>query len=335
VVAEVIRLGPNFHPLIGPEELTQAPGESFIYLNGEVGPNIIVSVVRLLNLDTFTLYEMFSIVWTILAFAAVAWMSRRFTGDEQSRRVSLVLLILGPVGVVLIGHSGSNDITFMVASLLIGLFPRSLACAIAGSVLLILSNPGQALVLSMVFIVMSLVPEFRLYLRSSIILLGLSLVGFALVLVQGARTGGQSQASPSAHDFITPLTQNPYVFPLLVYSGFGVLTVLLALPVLKHRSWVRWLLLALLFIFPITMGILWHDGTRHIVNLIALPSAMILAVYLPPAISTVRIAGRPTALALATVLALLLPAVHVFGGVVRQPYEYVIDRTAFYIGTLR
>lgn len=333
VIAQCIRLGPNFHALVGPAELAQGPGESFIYLNSSVGPNIIVSLVRLLHLNTFTLYELFAVVWTILAFAAVSIFARRFTLDEQSRRVTLVLVILGPIGVVLVGHSGSNDTTFMVATLLIGLFPRSWTCAIAGALLLILSNPGQALLVSVMFLLMSLIAEFRVFLRSATLLLIASLVGFALVLLQGARTGGQSQASPSAHDFMTPLTDNPYVFPLLIYSGFGVLTVVLLMPILTSRRWTRLFLIGLLFVFPAAMGIVWHDGTRHIVNLIALPVAMIFVVYLPRALSAIRLSGRPFALALVTALALLLPAVHVFGGVVRQPYQYVIDRTAFYIGT--
>jgi len=327
-----LKTGLFFHSLVTPQELDRAG--SFVYLNADVGPNLVVSMLRLVGIRTFTGYESATLLFSVVCLVAIAFiLARTHLGPEPKRLVAVVLMG-GPLAVVLFGHFGSNDPAFLVAAIAIAAFPRRWLLVVGSSVLMALSNPGQAVLVGLSLGAISLIPQYRRYVRAFITLTALSMLTFLLVVWRSRIVDGPSQATYFFSDLARALQQNSLVVPLLIYSGYGVLTFIFLWAVLDMRGWSRLLLIGVLFVLPIMMVVSWIDGTRYVVNLTALPATVLLIQYAPDICSRVRFRGRGLALGLAFITTLIFPLIHVFGGTVRQPYEYVLSRSEFYLNVL-
>jgi hypothetical protein len=146
--------------------------------------------------------------------------------DGLRRRILLAIWLLGPAATIIFGNVGRNDVLLLTGSLAIAVIADRRwrpAWVIAGSILMVLANPEQALVAATIFLLLTFVTQLQPLRRYAIWTFAISILAFTSLSIW-ARTIGtitrtdlfMENLRPSIGIFVSNL-------PLVLFSGYGIL----------------------------------------------------------------------------------------------------------------
>lgn len=192
-----------------------------------------------------------------------------------------VLIVLGPIGQVLFTHIGGHDAWVILGGLVLGLLGARWWWALAGSVLMVLGNPEQALLATLCLLVLTWTPWLRARRASSMLAFGLCLAFFA-ALALFARLSGV----PDRSGYLTTYLGNSiYNFganlPLSLYAALGIVWIVLGWLLVRSTWRSRGLLLAGVLVLPLLFTAITMDQTRVFVGISTAGVVALLTVAVP------------------------------------------------------
>jgi hypothetical protein len=249
----------------------------------------------------------------------------RFRGTAL--RLMLMVVILGPMTTVMLGNIGRNDMLLLTGSVIV-------ACAVPGrqwpwltvigAALMVSGNPEQAVAASGALLVASLTSGLARYRKPAVVALGVCTAGFLLLQLRSASAGTDSRLGIFTDNLKASLKLFLSDAPLVTYSGYAALWLLVGYCMVNSSTKDRWLLALAFIAVPLLLTAMTLDQTRVWVGV---SSLAILA--LAGSVARKDGEGNPSTgselLVGATFLAFIfMPAIEVtFEGIVRMPLEWV------------
>lgn len=244
-------------------------------------------------------------------------------------RILLLVVLLGPMGTVLLGNIGRSDVLLLTGSIFVALAPYTrwaIGSAVVGALLMVAGNPEQALVSAAILVALSRTSRMRHFQRPSLVLLGISLLGYIVLTAASVAGGEQTRTGALPDNIKASLALFFENLPLVLYSGYTVLWLLIGIAVIRARGWDRLILLAALVAVPLVLTATTLDQTRVWVGVSTL--GILALVVVETENSRLEVEERKATIALgALALAFLLtPAIEVtFEGSVRVPLEWIYN----------
>lgn len=286
-------------------------------------PGLVLSrsllLTRMFNLESRIAYQIFSVLGSLAVLAVIAWLLlRRLPKDAAV--VAFAAICLGQIGLMCIGQFGREDTWLILGAALLMLSgARSWQVWIVGACLMGLSNPGQALVATLLMMVMTRNTRFKCFRVRSAIALGTTSVWMAAVYL--VQEGNQVDALDAY--WLTGVNGFLVSGPLRLYSIYGILWLGVLALALASRGRELFVYLFALIAAPVTIVILTGDGTRVGVGV---SSLMVLALVVKGVESLQgwfhqRIGSY--ALTAGVLLLFIAPSVNVYEFQVVLPWEWM------------
>jgi hypothetical protein len=275
----------------------------------------------LLDLKTESAFHVVSLIAVVCAVLLIAWaISSEVSGNAA--RWAAVLFLSGPWVWVLIGEVGRVDAITLAGAALLGVKGRSLPWAIAGTALMLLGNPEQAVVATCALLLISFVPALRAWRRGSLAAVLLAFVTWAALWTWARSLGVSGRGDlliPNLKDSLELFFQN---LPLVLYSGFGMLAIVVVWAIADNSGRARALVIFSALVIPITVTMITLDQSRVLVAIATAPLAVLTIRYAPDIYEAARrIVHFPITLLVAATL--FLPAIEVvYPGDIRNPWEF-------------
>ncbi len=266
-------------------------------------------------------------VYTIIALLTIAvvvvtlgWLWQRSLNQRQAMWVVL-LTVGGPISWVMWGGIGRTDGLVILGGVMLAILGRRIAWALVGSLLAILGNPEQAVILSLALLIITFTPRFGQWRRGSLASLVLaSAVWVALTW------WSHSLGVPSRTDYFTQLWRQSIhwffiQFPLELYAAFGLAIFIIAVAILDQQLRHAMVLVTGALLVPLSITALTLDQTRVLVTCSIAATTALLAVYGPPAFEWLSERTR-TPLTVTVTAVVVLPAIEITADVVHVPWGY-------------
>lgn len=254
-----------------------------------------------------------SYIWisAIIALAVAAvlpWLSSKRLGNADGR-IMLIVIALGPIGLSLLSNIGRHDSWVLAGGLLIGLCGQRLTWALAGTFLMLLGNPEQALVATACVFILSFAQEFRPRLRPAAWSLALAVLTFG-ALAFWAQLAHSGTRLGYLRQLLGDSTYNFYAnFSLSLYGALGISWIAVLFLLYKSRNRDRVLIALSVLIIPFLVTATTLDQTRVFVGISSAAVVTLSGVALPQMRQMAMASGHQNVLFWALALALLLPAV--------------------------
>jgi hypothetical protein len=268
-----------------------------------------------------------SLLFTLVVLAAsLVFIS--FISDGIRRRILLAIWLLGPVATVFFGNVGRNDALLLAGSLLIaviadrGLRPTWVLC---GVLLMSLANPEQALVATIILLLVSFSSKLRSLTPYAMWSLGGALTYFLTVSVWAGLNGTSTRTELLSDFWRSGISFFGNNLPLVIFSGYGVLWLVVGAWILgSTRSRDIGLLSIALIVIPVITTAITADQTRVWVGVTTLAITALVLSSLSKEFLAHWITGHEARLTYGLAFLLLIPAVEVTHlGSPRVPWEWV------------
>jgi hypothetical protein len=312
----ILKCGISINPLT-PEPLSDFPTPRPGYAALSYG---LRSLAWMLQMEGPSAYVILGLCLTAIAFVFIPWAARR-AATQQDARLLMVLIILGPIGVVLLNNLGRHDVLVILGGLALGFLGRNWRWALAGAAVMVLGNPEQAVVASAVLLLLTFSRELRPWRAGAVIALSISSVAFIVLSTWAAGAGVGSRAT-----FVGGLLGNSIYqffgnFPLSLYAGYGVIWIVILWSLFQARTPLRWLILICLILIPAAMTAITLDQTRVFVGVSTGAVTAVLVAFVPLMRAAAEAAGYRNTLSWTLACAAFLPAFEIWStGYVRMPY---------------
>lgn len=255
------------------------------YESASIGPTFIG---HLLRIDTQSKWLTFSAVLTVLALVLGLFVASRL--EPYRRSVVVLVLMSSSATASLTQHVGNYDWMTFLGAVILALSSNRIIIAV-GALMMALGNPEQALIATILLLILSLSDDFRTQRERAVIALAVSLlVAIAVYLwmlsfgVRQSRLGLLPFFLPTAFEnFLKNPTGN-------MWTWFGpAWLVVLASLVISTTQRTRLILLLSCIALPALATIITADGAR-VYSLLSLPVLLVLSVWLSSRTGT---AGKP------------------------------------------
>jgi hypothetical protein len=267
-------------------------------------------------------YAVIGLSLTVITLILGAWMIRR-SSDATDARLILVLVFLGPIGIVLLNNIGRHDVLVLLGSLMIGTLGRRPAWAIAGALLMVAGNPEQACVASVILLIIGLMrgmEHIRVRAVTSLVIAFGSFIGLS-AWAHANGVGGRG-------GYITEYLGNSIYgffgnFPLSVFAAFGPIWVVLIWILMRVSVRDRILLVIGLGVIPFAVTAITLDQTRVFVGVSTAALLPVLIHFVPAMRMEAEALGYRNTLFWTFIGATFLPSTEVSAqGYVRVPYRW-------------
>jgi hypothetical protein len=314
----VIKGGFTINALI-PEPLSNYPTPPSTFSSTSYGLRTLAWILRM---DYPGSYVVLGLIITAVALATITWAVRR-TSQTDDSRIILVFILLGPITLILLNNIGQHDALMILGGSILGLLGRNWIWALVGAIIMVSANPEQAVVASILLLLMTFAPQLRNWRLGAGIAVGLSAVASITIGMWAHSVGVESRIG-----FITGLLGNSFYqffgnFPLSVYAGYGI-TWVVVIWITRQASIVfRWLIGVALIAIPFFMTAITLDQTRVFVGLTTAAILAVLVTFVPQMREAAVAAGYANPLFWTFAAAIFLPAIEVWSkGYVRVPYAW-------------
>lgn len=263
----------------------------------------------------------------LLAIAIVITASRH-VGSRLEGLLVLVVILMGPAITVFLNNFGRPDAFTITGGLMVGLLGRRPVWAVIGAVLMVLGNPEQAVVGTVLLLLLTLIPQLRSWRRGALISSAIALVSFASLVLYARSTGVGSRLQ-----YLPELLGNSiYGFTanlsLGIYAGYAILWIVLGAFVLRLPAIQTLLVAVAAIVIPLAITAVTLDQTRVFVGVTTASIGAITASTAPHI--TRWLASQRFSLPAITMVAIgvFLPAFEVSADhVVRPPFAWLYSST--------
>jgi len=280
-------------------------------------------------------FSVVGILLTIGSVAAIAYFANQRLAPTPAR-LFIMLVLIGPIGMVLFNRIGQNDVLVIMGALIAAFSGQRILIFILGIALMLLGNPEQTIIALLALLILSLVPELRRWMWPSIVGLILAVVTFFSLSALARSTGARNRM-----EYLPDYLSNSFYgfaanLPLSLYAGLGAVWLVVAWVLVRVTRKERlWVILALA-VLPFTVTMITVDQTRVYVGVSALAVFVLLLNYLPGINSTVAKSKFPAFLGLTFLALLFLPIIDIWGssGHARTPYLWIFTSVVPQVKTL-
>ena len=206
-------------------------------------------------------YGLFVTVGCLVALLLVAGAAFRGIG----LRLLVLAIVLGPIGTVSFGNIGRSDVLLLTGSIIVALSVHTRWMwwfTIAGALLMVAGNPEQALAAAVILVVLSTTTVMRRLRRPALVLLGLCVIGYAVTTAVSTSSGLLTRTGALQENLRAALELFLRNFPLVLYSGYTVLWVVVVYMLIRTRGWDRLATLVALIGLPLVLTATTLDQTR-------------------------------------------------------------------------
>lgn len=263
----------------------------------------------------------------LLAITIVITASRH-AGSRLEGLLVLVVILMGPAITVFLSNFGRPDAFTITGGLIVGLLGRRPIWAAIGAILMVLGNPEQAVVGTVLLLVLTLIPPLRPWRGGALISSAITLVGFSLLLLYARTTGVGSRLQylpellgNSIYGFVANLS-------LGIYAGYAILWIVLGAFALRLTIPQASLVAVAAIVIPLTITAVTLDQTRVFVGVTTASIGTITASTAPHITRWMK--SQRFSLPIITLLAVgvFLPAFEVSADhVVRPPFAWLYSST--------
>lgn len=280
----------------------------------------------LIHLNGPWTYVLLSLCITPIAIAIIAW-SLKAHADPTTGKVRFALLMGGSLAVPLFGHIGRHDaLTILGAIVLITCARQAPRISAVGTLVMMLGNPEQAIIIIFCAVLLSLADPFRAFSRVLAVNLILALAGAVALSIWSTSTGSRTRGS-----FLSEFLGNSlYSFfghlPLSIYAAYSVAWPIVLFALFRIRGRQRAVAALGLIAIPFILTAITLDQTRVFVCLSSATLTMVVLVYASRLAKWMSAHNLPVLTAtLATVI--VMPIIDIVGylGHVRLPYSWVFE----------
>lgn len=324
VLAMILKTGLNFTPI--PEggierEVWPAP-------SGHIGGSSygMRALVIYLDLEGFREVSLLGLVLTA-TFLVVIALTVSSLFDRNLSRLALLLILGSPAVVVALSYIGRFDIFVLTGSWLVAVSVwqrHSVTLATSGIILMLLGNPEHTAVGGLVLLSLTFNPVLRNYRGVAITTF---LAGAVMVVVTSVWAASVGAASRLTYwpNYLESSWANFFKnLPIVFYSGFGILFVIVLMTLLATSSRQRLVAVVALFVIPAIAVATTLDQTRVFVGVSVLPLTSLTLAWMHqlqeakfPQITSGRL------VLFAALAVLILPAIEVDqSGSIRSPYTW-------------
>lgn len=283
----------------------------------------------LVGADSTAQYAWMSIGLIVATIAIVGLVIDK-TQDRIDARWIVIVFFSGPIMWIVAGRIVHSDVLLILGGAILGFLGSRYRWAVAGALLAILSNPEQAVALSLCLLILATSAPFRHLLKPAALAVGLSSVAWASLTMWSMSRGAITRSGLLVE--LLPLSLERFFvqLPLQLYAGFGValLVIVWAMLSQERRGLVAVTLGAL--VLPLILTATTLDQSRVLVCASIATTSAILATYGPQ----VRAAlAQRTQFPLATtlILVLTLPAIELTSNIIRIPWAVYYPYLQAYI----
>jgi hypothetical protein len=274
-----------------------------------------------LDLQSYADYHLLSLIVVTCAVVFIAWaIQSELSGN--SARWAAVIFTSGPWAWVLIGELGRVDALMLAGAAVLGIKGRSLSWALIGIFLMLLGNPEQAVVATTSLALLSLTPAMQAWRRGSLFSMFVAVFTWAGLWIWARNLGVSGRGDlliPNLKDSLELFFLN---LPLVLYSGFGLMALLVMWAIADSFRSARVLVVLAALVIPITVTMVTLDQTRVLVAVSTASLAALTIRYSPEIYDYVKHLLRYP-LTLLVLFVVLLPAIEVvYPGKIRTPWEF-------------
>jgi MFS family permease len=275
------------------------------------------------NQDTLTFGIVGFVLLVLTIFLITFLAGRKF--NEIDARLFILLVVVGPIGLILFNRIGRNDSLMILGALIVVLGGLRFLYLLVGLLIMLLGNPEQTVVAFGILLILSFIPQLKVWRRRAITGLAIALITFV-----GLSMLARSVESKSRLEYLPDyLNASFYAFaanlPLSLYAGYAAFWLIAAWIFVQVRGRSRLLLVLALVVAPVSVTIITVDQTRVFVGVTTLAVFVLLKSYIPQMREYVNSLGFQPVLAGAVLIVLFLPVLDIWGtsGGVSTPYLWV------------
>lgn len=263
----------------------------------------------------------------LLAIAVVLTASRHVESRQEGLLV-LVVILMGPAITVFLSNFGRPDAFTITGGLMVGLLGRRPIWAAIGAVLMVLGNPEQAVVGTVLLLVLTLIPPLRPWRGGALISSAIALVGFASLVIYARSTGVGSRLQ-----YLPDLLGNSiYGFTanlsLGIYAGYAILWIVLGAFVLRLSAIHTLIAVVSAIVIPLAITAATLDQTRVFVGVTTASIGAITASTAPHMTRWITSQRFSLPIFTVVVIGVFLPAFEVSADhVVRPPFAWLYSST--------
>lgn len=276
-------------------------------------------LTRVFNLDDRLSYQVFSALASVAVLVVTSWLLHRRL-PKKAALVAFAAICLGQVGLMSIGQFGREDTWLILgAALLILSGKRSWVAWIAGSVVMALANPGQAVVGTLLMLAIATTPRFKAFRKRVAMATGITSVWMLLVYLQ--QSGNQVDAFGTF--WLTGVNGFLVNGPLRAYSIYGILWLGVLGLILASRRASAAVYLGALIAAPILIVLLTGDGTRVGVGVTVVMVLSLLVIGSEPLLRWFTQRIGPFALTSAILVLFIAPTLNIYEFDLVMPWEWM------------
>lgn len=326
----VIKGGFTINALI-PEPLSNYPTPPSTFSSTSYG---LRTLAWLLRMDYPGSYVVLGLIITAITLGFIAWAVPRVSQPDDSR-IILVLILLGPITLILLNNIGRHDVLMILGGSILGLLGRNWIWALVGVMIMVLGNPEQSIVATVLLLSLTSMPQLRAWRAGAGLAVGVSALASITLGLWAHSVGVESRIG-----FITGLLGNSIYqffgnFPLSVYAGYGIVWVVVIWVMRQASTSLRWLIGFALLAIPFAMTAITLDQTRVFVGLTTASIVAVLVISVPQMRQASIASGFVNPLFWVFATGLFLPAIEVWSkGYVRVPYAWFFIEIVPQIKTL-
>ncbi len=279
-------------------------------------------IAWILRTESVTAYLVISIVLVAITMVVMPWALRRRMSSLDAR-AAILLVTSGSIGTILLGNIGRTDVLVLLGAALVGILGSRFRWTISGILIMLLGNPEQALVSSVIYCICCFTPKLRSRIRPALAGLLVAMAGTAVITVWTQVYGASGRV-----DYLGQFLGNSFYhfgrsWPLSLYAAYGVLWVVITFAIWTNVRWHRFLLISTGVLIPICVTAITLDQTRVFVGVSAATAFALVTTHVHD-IRTQLTRLKLPVLVVTLGAVLLMPSIEIdYRGTLRPSYEWV------------
>lgn len=286
-------------------------------------------IAKVIGTESREHYNLISLISIAVVVVLLPFILKQGLARDHARWVVIVVMS-GPMIWILSGGIGRTDPFIILGGTILAILGHRIAWVLVASVLSVLGNPEQAVIMTLCLLLVSASPRLRDRTRGAAIAVVVTTASWASL-----NLWSRSLNVPSRTDYFGDLWKqsltNFFVqIPLELYAGFGFAGIVVAWAIVDQTRWRMVVVLLGAVVIPLAITALTLDQTRVLVCCSAAAVAALVHAYGPAVYE--RIARMTTSpLALTFVVTLALPAIELAATKVRTPWESLFPYLQAYV----
>jgi hypothetical protein len=315
-----VRIASNLETYL--EESLSFPNMTSFFKSSLVMPLI----TKALSIDT-TNYWILVYGLIVLSFISVLLIGIRTAKHQLNKKLIITLFFFSQLQVIVFTEIGKFDLFLIMGATCLILFDGN-TVKLVGALLMTMGNFEQAIAAFFVLIIYSLSSDNDLKTRRMLSITSIAVVvQFCFLNIAYGKwsfNGGDSRYNWLAENGVRYFKSNISSLPTLLYSGYGIIWILVIITILRSSSILN---LSLHFIclvmIPFVLTMTTFDGTRVWVIITAPLTLHLIRIF---SAEKAEIFGRKIFVSIVFLIGMLTPALNVeVMGSVKKPYLHLFD----------